>query len=39
MTTLSDIPSRVRKDLRDIDASDERWADSQLDRHIDRRQP
>ncbi len=36
MTTLSDIRSRVRKDLRDVDASDERWDDAQLDRHIGR---
>jgi hypothetical protein len=34
MTTLSDIRDRVRLDLRDTDASNERWSDDQLDRHI-----
>lgn len=35
MTTLSDIRDRVRKDLHDTDPGDERWSDSQLDRHIE----
>lgn len=32
MTTLADIRTRVREDLRDSEA--ERWPDDQLDRHI-----
>lgn len=36
MTTLSDIRTRVRLDLRDSDSSSERWSDDQLDRHIGR---
>ncbi len=35
MTTLSDIRTRVRKDLRDTDSGDYRWSDAQLDRHIE----
>ncbi len=35
MTTLSDIRTRVRKDLHDTDSGDYRWTDSQLDRHIE----
>lgn len=36
MTTLADIRTRVRKDLRDTDAANYRWSDTQLDRHIER---
>jgi hypothetical protein len=36
MTTLSDIRSRVRVDLRDTEPSTQRWSDAQLDRHIAR---
>ena len=36
MTTLSDIRTRVRTDLRDTEPSTQRWTDSQLDRHIER---
>lgn len=36
MTTLSDIRTRVRKDLHDTDAASQRWTDSELDRHIQR---
>lgn len=32
MTTLSDIRTRVREDLRDTEA--ERWPEDQIDRHI-----
>lgn len=32
---LSQMRSRVRKDLRDEDAANYRWTDSELDRHID----
>lgn len=35
MTTLSDIRTRVRKDLHDTDAGSYRWSDTQLDRHIE----
>lgn len=34
MTTLSDIRARLRLDLHDVEA--QRWADDQLDRHIER---
>jgi hypothetical protein len=36
MTTLSDIRTRVRKDLHDTDSSAYRWTDDELDRHISR---
>lgn len=36
MTTLTDIRTRVRKDLHDTDAAIYRWTDAQLDRHIAR---
>lgn len=36
MTILSDIRTRVRKDLHDTDAGNYRWTDTQLDRHIER---
>ncbi|MBI5949087.1 MAG: hypothetical protein HY875_13185 [Chloroflexi bacterium] len=36
MTTLSDIRTKLRKDLHDTDAGAYRWTDSQLDRHIER---
>ena len=36
MTTLTDIRTRVRRDLHDEDASNYRWTDAELDRHIDR---
>jgi len=36
MTTLADIRSRIRADLHDTDPGNERWSDSQLDRHIER---
>ncbi len=35
MTTLSDIRTKVRKDLHDTDAGTYRWTDTQLDRHIE----
>ncbi|MEX0784150.1 MAG: hypothetical protein WD557_16025 [Dehalococcoidia bacterium] len=34
MTTLSDIRSRLRIDLRDTDSNAYRWTDAVLDRHI-----
>jgi hypothetical protein len=34
MTTLSDIRSRLRIDLRDTDSDAYRWTDATLDRHI-----
>lgn len=34
MTTLSDIRSRVRRDLKDEDSASYRWTDAELDRHI-----
>ncbi len=34
MTTLADIRSRLRTDLRDTDSNAYRWADAVLDRHI-----
>ena len=36
MTILSDIRTRIRKDLRDTDSLAYRWTDVQLDRHIER---
>ena len=36
MTTLTSIRTRVRQDLRDTDAANYRWTDSELDRHIQR---
>ncbi|HZP26125.1 MAG TPA: hypothetical protein VFB90_03665, partial [Dehalococcoidia bacterium] len=33
---LSDMRTRVRRDLHDEDATAYRWTDSELDRHIDR---
>jgi hypothetical protein len=36
MTTLADIRTRVRSDLHDTDSSNYRWADAELDRHIQR---
>src|SRR5215207_1269054 len=36
MITLSDIRTRVRKDLHDTDSGAYRWTDAQLDRHIER---
>ena len=33
---LSDMRSRLRKDLHDEDASNQRWTDGELDRHIQR---
>jgi len=36
MTTLTTIRTRVRQDLRDTDAANYRWTDSELDRHIQR---
>ena len=36
MTTLTDIRDRVRQDLDDTDTGNERWSDSQLNRHIER---
>ncbi len=36
MTALPNIRSLVRNDLRDLDASDARWSDAELDRHIAR---
>lgn len=34
MTTLADIRSRLRTDLRDTDSNAYRWSDAALDRHI-----
>ena len=34
MTTLADIRARLRKDLHDEDATNYRWTDGELDRHI-----
>ena len=34
MTTLADMRSRLRKDLHDEDATNYRWTDGELDRHI-----
>lgn len=36
MTTLADVRTLVRTDLRDLDASDARWSDAELDRHVAR---
>ena len=36
MTALPDIRSRVRNDLRNLDASDAHWSVAELDRHIAR---
>ncbi|MEO6396929.1 MAG: hypothetical protein ABIP13_00525 [Tepidiformaceae bacterium] len=36
MTTLTDIRTRVRQDLKDSDAANYRWSDSELNRHIQR---
>lgn len=36
MTILSDIRTRIRKDLHDTDSLAYRWTDAQLDRHIER---
>lgn len=36
MTTLADVRQLVRTDLRDPAASDARWSDAELDRHIAR---
>ena len=36
MTTLADMRTRLRRDLRDEDPADERWSDDELDRHIER---
>ena len=36
MTILSDIRTRIRKDLHDTDSLAYRWTDVQLDRHIER---
>ena len=33
---LTEMRTRVRRDLRDTDPSDERWSDDELDRHIER---
>ena len=33
---LTDMRTRVRRDLRDTDSSDERWSDDELNRHIER---
>ncbi len=35
MTTLADFRALVRKDLRDEDASDYRWTDGEIDRHVE----
>jgi hypothetical protein len=35
MTTLTDIRTRVRKDLHDTDPATHRWTDTQLDRHVE----
>ena len=32
---LSEMRTRVRQDLRDLDAADYRWSDAELDRHIE----
>ena len=32
---LSEMRTRVRQDLRDLDAADYRWRDTELDRHIE----
>ena len=32
---LSEMRTRVRQDLRDLDAADYRWSDTELDRHIE----
>ena len=34
MTTIADIRTRLRKDLHDEDATNYRWTDGELDRHI-----
>jgi hypothetical protein len=34
MTTIADIRARLRKDLHDEDATNYRWTDGELDRHI-----
>ncbi len=34
-TTITDVRDRIRKDLKDTDSANYRWADAQLDRHID----
>lgn len=34
MTTIDDIRARLRLDLDDSDPANERWSNSQLDRHI-----
>lgn len=36
MTTLSDIRTRIRRDLHDEDATSYRWTDAELDRHTQR---
>ncbi len=36
MTTLADVRTLVRTDLRDLDAGDARWSDAELDRHVAR---
>ncbi len=36
MTTLADVRTLVRTDLRDLDARDARWSDAELDRHVAR---
>lgn len=36
MTTLADVRQLVRTDLRDPAASDARWSDAELDRHVAR---
>ena len=33
---LTEMRTRVRRDLRDTDPTDERWSDDELDRHIER---
>ena len=33
---LTEMRTRVRRDLRDTDPDDERWSDDELDRHIER---
>ena len=33
---LTEMRTRVRRDLRDTDPADERWSDDELDRHIER---
>ena len=32
---LSEMRTRLRQDLRDLDAADYRWSDAELDRHIE----